>query len=800
MRMLSFSLVACLAAAFEVPVFGDNEIRNAGLENLDGEGWAAGWERMGNAKWCADNENSHSGKFSFSFDLNDESTPAYNRVGGMRYRIVYRNPSKDPVRFGAWSRSEMVLCDKNYECYLSVGYDDGTWDWTLTDVGVLFSQGSHGWEKVESVCYPQKPVKELVLQVGICKGVGKAWFDDLFLERGEPGPILLGYRRRTLRPYADEDRLLLKIPPKEMSWSSEARGCLECVRGEGRGSRFVEIPVLRSACDVHLKLWDDQRTNSYDIILGASVLPESPVADNQVKVWTACSTRKITPLTYPSERDMVNPSIALDVAQGGSASAQILVTSGRLADRPSVNVEIGALKSDSGRQFAGQVKWERVGYVERQVDSISPLPGGPDREERFLPDPLFPAAPFHLRANATQSAWLTFVASRTDKPGTYRGMARVRVSDREIHVVPIALTVRSFALPERFGVETAFANIDSFSHRMFPDDTSRIDRNIQDIMLDHRINADNMYRWTLPKLEDVRHAIDRGANRFALLCLVMPPPDRYAVAASWPAPEDVAKPEFLAHFNKLLTPFIEELRREDLIKYAYLYGFDENNREHFKVVDELWRTLKRMYPELPVLTTARMYRDMSISPEGTNVPFATTTDWYCPLTSVWKPELTRQLQSMGKKVWWYTCCGPLTPFANFASLECDWVESRILFWQHYIEKADGFLYWTVNWWHKCERSDESDVYQIGPKIYSDNWVQGDGQLVYAGRNGVYPTIRLANIRDGIQDCEWLRMAERHVSREACETVCRGFIRSLIDYDRDTETLLEKRAQIGRMLE
>ena len=791
--MRAFALLGAFAV---VAAALAGELPNGGFERLDGTGWAEGWMHYGPNAWRLDADNVHSGTNALLFDITDPSLPAYGRCAGLRRYIDFAKPTKDPIYFGAWSKAENVYCGRDYECCLSVGYDDDTWDWSLPGLSVKFRPGTHGWALGHSVVYPKKPVKKVVFYAFIRKGYGRAWFDDLFLERRDPGPIHLGYRRMTDRPYTDAEKLIVTVPDREVAWTSEVSGG---AKASGRGRRFLEIPVPRAACRVKLVLSEGGRTNRYTLALAASALRDPYLEPNDVCVWTADSLRKVTPLTWPTGDELAHPRVRLDVARGGVASAQLLVTTGLRAARKSADISLGTLRTAAGAALKGRFGWARVAYVERQFDTI-PHPFAPPDEERFLPDPLLPAAPFRLRAGATQSAWLTVSAARDAAPGTYRTVAVVTTSGGERFEVPVEAVVRPFALPQTFGMETSFANMEPFTRRFFPKDARRMDRAIQDIMLDHRLNADNMSRWDVPDIEDVRHAVARGANRFNVMALLLPPKSPDALFALWPDPKAVVAPAYMAHLESTLTPFVERLRKEGLMKYAYLYGFDERNQEYYAGIDATWRKLKALYPDLPVMTTARMYKDMVVSGKGTNFPHAVTTDWYCPLTSVWKPELTAQLHALGKKVWWYTCCGPLYPYANFASIEEPWAEARILAWQQYLERSDGLLFWSVNWWRNVKRLDADDTLQRGLRLWSDLCVQGDGVLVYPGATAVYPSIRLAALRDAVQDYEWLQLAEAKRSRGACEAVGRGFIRSLDDFDRQDGALLDARRALGDLIE
>jgi hypothetical protein len=80
------------------------------------------------------------------------------------------------------------------------------------------------------------------------------------------------------------------------------------------------------------------------------------------------------------------------------------------------------------------------------------------------------------------------------------------------------------------------------------------------------------------------------------------------------------------------------------------------------------------------------------------------------------------------------------------------------------------------------------------------WLQGDGELLYAGKDGPIGCIRLANIRDGIEDYEYLwKLAEREgldKAREACAPVTT----SLTEFTRDAKEVSRQRERIARRIE
>jgi len=205
-----------------------------------------------------------------------------------------------------------------------------------------------------------------------------------------------------------------------------------------------------------------------------------------------------------------------------------------------------------------------------------------------------------------------------------------------------------------------------------------------------------------------------------------------------------------------------------------------------------WKNLRRDVPGIPLMSTSRAYRDLANGVKDLP-PSAHSGDWFCPLTANWNEDLTRQLRAEGKKVWWYTCCGPNYPFANITSYEFPYVEGRLLGWMTHLYRADGYLYWVVNFWHRKENVplDESDTY-LDWDSRIDTHTYGDGVLMYPGREHILPSIRLANVRDGVEDGEVLKLRAAK-DPAGVDAACRRLIRGLGDFSRDPRELLAERA-------
>ena len=678
-------------------------------------------------------------------DLSSGGGQVFN--GGLWRTFTYDKPSTEPVVFSGESRCERVT-EGEYCIYLDIWYDDGTPEWGRT---AAWSQGTHGWEKTTGVFIPTKPVKKIEMHAFLRKGRGKAQFRNLRLERRDGEDDVLNVVRMTERPYKNEDRLVKDV-----------------FTGRKVIRKVERVPVERPYAD-------------------------NPLAPDETVVWTADSMRKVTPLTFPGEAERKGmPEASISLARRESESFQVQISTGANVEWREGGVLLPLLRNAHGEALKGVVEWRRVGYVSREP-GYHAHPQGVPKSELWLPDPLLPPAAFRVRRSSTQGLWFTVRAAPDARAGEYVGVIALTEGGVRRATVRVVARVEDFSLPETFGMKTAFSVMDGFTRAQYPGRFEEKKRESWDVMLDHRLNPDDISRTTPPEIDDLLYARSRGMNLFNILNIVPPPKDPNAKWVCFSSRDVTEDPGFYPAFKRRLGPYVAELRRHGLDKCAYLYGFDERESEYYPGIDALWRKLKADFPDIPVMTTAMMYRDYAAG--KTNLPCLVTTDWYCPLTDVYRKDVSDAMRRMGKEVWWYVCCGPRYPNANFASLEYLPVEGRILGWMTHLYRADGLLYWHVNYW-KGPNLDERDTYFPDWQVGIVWGMTGDGVLLYPGKDHVLPSIRLAQVRDCEEDYEWLQLAAARGGAAAADAVSRSLIRSMTDFARDPARLLEARARLA----
>ena len=780
---MKICILLALSGVLGFPLFAQqNELMNPGFEDYKKE-TPTGWKIIyPNSQYRLDKEIVHNGNTAIAVERK-KGTPYF----GLQQEIIYKKPNTLPILFGGWSKAENIIGQVDYNIYLDLYYADGSNAWAIKS---FWGTGTFDWRHTFSCYRPAKPVAKIKYNIFIRNDVaGKAWFDDFELRRGEPDVQIGAVTMESTAPLSQNGFFIEGMFFRNVNYKAilqdDAGNELLVHNGTGREIRwFAESEKKAAKLQIQVSANGKSKTYTYPVNVNPR-LPHNPVKENY-QVWTADSMTNISPATYPhpdAPRD-----ISLELAQAEAESAQIQVTAGA---RPlsEVKVILPELKTVHGEAFAGKIKWERVGYLPRRRP-YAYHPDGYTREEFWIPDPLLPAHDFNVPANATQGIWLTVRAGRKAKAGTYRGDVIISIDGNETKV-PVSVRVFGFALPDTFSLRSAFCIMDNWLFKAYPwRKQGELRREAWDIMLEHRLNPDDITRTAEPCIEDLLYAQKKGMNQFCIFNLVPKPVDNPLWVCYSPVSD--YNDALLEEFKARLDPYVAELRKYNLMKYAYVYGFDERWDEYYPVMNRIRKMLHERYPDLPFMTTARAYQSLKKNPSRKDCYVA---DWFAPATHHYADALSADLRKKGHQVWWYVCCSPQYPYANFASVEYPFIEGRLLAWQTFRHKADGLLYWHVNAWTDNFYFDESLCYQTAFKLNSIQEMPGDGQLLYPGAGGPLPSIRLANIRDGSEDYDYLAMYG-----EKGRDFCKKLAPSMTKFSRDPRQLRAFRRQIAEALE
>jgi hypothetical protein len=358
-----------------------------------------------------------------------------------------------------------------------------------------------------------------------------------------------------------------------------------------------------------------------------------------------------------------------------------------------------------------------------------------------------------------QPLWVVVRTRENTPAGLYEGTITVGAKNALPKSVKLRVRVFDFAVPKEQHLLTIWGNTEAAYRRMYGERYDKtMARAMFDFLLDHRLAVNDLYApqaagkpigegWftdciSLPTLSDpneLRRMWEAG-SRWWNLGYLHP---HYAKKANMDI--DAYVPKFI------------EMIRESL-KVAEAAGWPRSNLgiyffDETKDLDTLNRTaaqVKAAFPDIALMTTAR---DRSYGVKGG--PIDKSIDIWCPLTPSYEQDVRviQEGRRLGKKAWWYVCCGPRGKHLNFFT-QLPVIRSRLLMgvasWKY---KPDGFLYYRISGWNHYKKPITSGPFTDWQPYYLPG-PDGDGELICPGPNGPLSTPQFENIRDGIEDYEY----------------------------------------------
>ena len=156
-------------------------------------------------------------------------------------------------------------------------------------------------------------------------------------------------------------------------------------------------------------------------------------------------------------------------------------------------------------------------------------------------------------------------------------------------------------------------------------------------------------------------------------------------------------------------------------------------------------------------------------------------------------------QADGAELWNYVACQPpyTSPYQNILLFN-DGTEARTMFWTNYMLGSTGFLYWHVSYYDVAGNTTYTmrcPFSKTGP---------GDGILIYPGsaynQLDPIPSIRLLNIRDGIEEYQLLSMLEAVKGEAYTDELVSHVVTSTVTFNRNDDQLYNIRSFLLRALE
>ncbi|MFZ5471218.1 MAG: DUF4091 domain-containing protein [Myxococcota bacterium] len=547
---------------------------------------------------------------------------------------------------------------------------------------------------------------------------------------------------------------------------------------------------------------------SFAVLLGATATHRA-----EPKPWAGAvsALEKIRPGQVPS----------------GSTSAKLLVArqeceAVQLAVPPPAQKVDARLEALTGPGPAMLARLYRVGYVPVEVPSNAE--GAPG----LWPDPLIPAIDAYtqerraaLPHDSTQERplvlYLELCVPATQKPGLYRGAVVLTAKGRRAQRIELAAQVLPFTLPATSSLPNSFGiSIYSLAHGHEVDGTSDqarvLLRRYATSLLTHRLSAYGM------GIEPPEVSFEGGQLRVDFTAYdaemapflegtALPSGARFTTSDVRDSPQAKTEEEKVAYYRAFQQHFQEKGWKARL----FFYAKDEPAPEDYPLVKRQAARVRRA-GGIDVLVTTGLDEELKDAADilcpTLNCFFPRTGLATCPRVTA--PHELRARLGHGRRVWWYQSCnahgcdlGPVEDleveraYSRWASYMVDHsaARNRAMGPLAFLAGVDGELYFdTVYQFH------ESDPWE-GVLSFGGN---GDGTLFYPGTpdriGGQTPipieSLRLKHIRDGLEDFEWLSLAQRRGASSLARASVRRLVRSgydITDSPREWQAVRERLA-------
>lgn len=355
--------------------------------------------------------------------------------------------------------------------------------------------------------------------------------------------------------------------------------------------------------------------------------------------------------------------------------------------------------------------------------------------------------------------WVDIFIPETTVPGHYVGKIELKQGAAVVATIPVHVKVLAVTLP----ADSTLPSL--FNLRTHPHVRANIDAYAAET-LRHRISPTSYHYVGL---------VNRADYGFAFM-------DRYN-------PDGRGNVNVYLYETRPLTPerskrIIDRLRKitahlkqRKVFDRSFIYLKDEPSKKEKVVVAAVAKLIRKELPEWrgKILCTC--------TSEGTELDKVLDIQaralkmygmWYMQAArmTLANREDWEKRRAAGKVLWFYVSNAQGWPFPTFdvQTVDTAW-EPRVFGWAYWYEKADGHLYWDL-------------MFKPSWKLHR-RFPPGDGQLMYPGDftmdgapdwvlvkdlKGPVISRRMKHHREGLEEWELLKMAERKVGRAKVQAV------------------------------
>lgn len=459
-------------------------------------------------------------------------------------------------------------------------------------------------------------------------------------------------------------------------------------------------------------------------------------------------------LVYPADRPCTcrAGTLPLGLARGEYQSEQVAVIP-YAADLTGLRVQVAGVHGPHTHGAPVTATVAPVGFLNTTpTDAYHATRDGTPWYTGWTPDPIRDDLnTIDVPQDRFQPYWVTVHAARDAAPGRYTVTLVIAADQVRRRTVTIPVEVWPVTVPDRPALTTSFDFRPTLVTPLYGDTdpaavTARIHQ-YETFLEDYKIEPDSIYAATPPTVEDLEWVQSRwGLRHFNVLYLNKNLFD-LSKPSSWQAQID----SWLDTIGRAMVKY----RAAGLDKLAYVYGFDEATAAYLPAVRMTLTQLKQRFPDLPVISTLR---DNTMGP-GSGL--TGLVDIWSPQMDLYQSAPAAQAHARGDHVYWYPDIATGHPYPNWFNGYPP-IDTRMMMGpMSHQAGVDGVLYYAVNRWIDHPLLDDGIYSGWNPATLDTT--AGDGSLFYPGAHGPLASIRLANLRDGMQDYNLLELLRQRIA-------------------------------------
>jgi hypothetical protein len=483
--------------------------------------------------------------------------------------------------------------------------------------------------------------------------------------------------------------------------------------------------------------------------------------NKRIDCWIESNLRRVTTQdrVLPDKKAAGTAALQVELARNEYEACQLVVCP--FENVKKVHWKVSDLRGQAGQVISAKnIDVCRVGYVNGQFADV-----------------LIPGNDFPLKAQQARSLWITVYIPADSVHGDYESTLALDLDGQKI-TCPLKVTVWNYDIPFEQNIITPFfsfweGTLTPYNHKFgkSADNSSfaggiyvtpewdKFMEGIFDMLAKHRLNHNDptpnsfyygyvgAMKWE-PTGAEVTTRFERWARFWRAR-------GRYIGQITYPYNVQSEK-EFNEHrerMKKFYRYWHRLLEKNGWLTYCYATApIDEPpfpNRmlmEWAKLVKENAPGLRRQIwtggHGLDVKESANLHAWIG-SIDGWGLT-ARDFDQQAYL------DFARDRQKEGEKIYWY-----IHPYCD---LNADPALTRSFFWNMARCNIDGCLYYSINYFWGKNTKRNGDDFQIDSG--TTGYQLGDGHLVWPGPDNIYGSLRLASIRDGLEDYESYRLLGR----------------------------------------